>query len=197
MVVAVVSIRVMQISIHQVVDMISVRNSLMTAIGAMLVICIVSIAVVTTGAVGGIRGVDLELVLINVTVVERVKVSIVQVIGVVVVNNRGVAAILAVLMRMVLVDLVLIRHRCLSCEERQEARVIGCRGCGWLLGRVCQTVEDQIQHMLISQKVENVFPVAATSDDVVRAENPKPLRDDGDRLTLKLRQLGNAGLTLG
>ena len=110
----------MQISIHQAVDMISVRNSLMTAIGAMLVICIVSIAFVTAGAVGGIRGVDLELVLINVTVVERVKVSIVQVIGVVVVNNRGVAAILAVLMRMVLVDLVLIRHRCLSCEERRR-----------------------------------------------------------------------------
>jgi len=66
-VVAVVSIRMMQISIHQAVDMISVRNSLMTAIGAMLVICIVSIAFVTAGAVGGIRGVDLELVLINVT----------------------------------------------------------------------------------------------------------------------------------
>jgi hypothetical protein len=42
---------------------------------------------------------------------------------VVVVNDRSVAAILAVLMEMVLVDLVLIRNRCFSFVERPQARV--------------------------------------------------------------------------
>jgi hypothetical protein len=51
--------------------------------------------------------------------------------------------------------------------------------------------------MLISQKIENVFPVAATSDNAVRTENPEPLRDNGNRLTLELCQFGDAGLSLG
>ena len=50
--------------------------------------------------------------------------------------------------------------------------------------------------MLIGQVIQNVFPIAPSSDDVVGTQNAKPLGDDGDGLTFDLSQFGDAGLSL-
>ncbi len=108
MVIAVVAIRVMEMSVDQIVDVVSMRNGFVTAICAVLVRGIVSVALVSVGAIGGVRGVHFELVLIDVTLVKRMQMAVMQVIGMVVVNDSGVATVFAVHMCVVLVDLVLI-----------------------------------------------------------------------------------------
>jgi hypothetical protein len=107
-VVAVIAIRVMEMSVNEIVDVVSMRNDFVAAVCAVLVRRVVSVALVSVGAIGGICEVHFELMLIDVTVVKRMQMAIMQIISVVVVDDCGVAAVFAVLMRMVLVDLVLI-----------------------------------------------------------------------------------------
>lgn len=197
MIIAVVAVRMVQVAIHKIVDVISVRDCLMAAVGAMLMLRAVSVTLVAVGTVGGIRGVHLELMLVDVAIVKRVQVSVMQVVGVVVVNDRGVAAILAVLMGVVLVNLVLCRHGSVSFEERQEARVIGWGSDGWLFGSMSQAVEDEVKNMLVRQIVKNVFPVASTTDDIVRTQDAKALRNDRDGFTLEFGKLRDTGFSLG
>ncbi len=110
MIIAVVAIRVVEVTVHEIVDVISVGNCLMAAVGTMLVLVAVPVTLVTVGAVGRIRGVYLELMLVDMAIVKRVQMSVMQVVGVVIVNDRSVAAIIAVLMGVVLVDLMLSGH---------------------------------------------------------------------------------------
>ncbi len=102
------AIRVVKMAIHQIVDVVAVGNGLMAAVRTMLVRRIVSVALVPVGAIVWVCGVHFEFMLIDVTVVKRMQMAVMQVIGMVVVDDRGVAAVFAVLMRMVLVDLVLV-----------------------------------------------------------------------------------------
>jgi hypothetical protein len=110
MVVAVVAVGVMEMSLDQVVNVVAVRNRLMTAVSTVLVVGTVTFAVVPFGAVRWIRGIDVELVLVDVVLVNRVQMSVMQVVGVVVVNDRSMAAVLAMLMGVILMNLMLIRH---------------------------------------------------------------------------------------
>jgi polyferredoxin len=109
-IVAVVAIGVMEVAFHDVVNVLAVRNRLVAAVCTVLVTGLVAVALVTVGAVRRILCVDVELVLIDVALVERMQVAVVEVVSVVVVNDGRVTAVLAVLMGMVLVDLMQIRH---------------------------------------------------------------------------------------
>jgi hypothetical protein len=109
-VVAMIAIWVVEVAIHQVVNVIAVGNCLMTAIRPVLVLGTMRSAVMAVGTVCGILCVDVEPMLVNMSVMQRVQVPIVKVVCVVIVNDRSMAAIFAMLMTMVLVDLVLIRH---------------------------------------------------------------------------------------
>jgi hypothetical protein len=60
-----------------------------------------------------------------------------------------------------------------------------------------QTVEDEVQDVLVGKVIQNVLPFASPSDNVVRAENAEALGDDGDGLTFELRQFGNTRLAPG
>ena len=110
MVIAVIAVRVMQVAVNQVVDVISVGNGLVATIDAVLVVGIVSIAIVTIGAVRGVRGAYLNPVLVDMAVMRRMQVSIVQEVDVIVVLDCGVATIFAMLVRMVLMYYMLSRH---------------------------------------------------------------------------------------
>lgn len=105
-----IAIWVVEVAIHQVVNVIAVGNCLMTAIRPVLVLGTMRSAVMAVGTVCGILCVDVEPMLVNMSVMQRVQVPIVKVVCVVIVNDRSMAAIFAMLMTMVLVDLVLIRH---------------------------------------------------------------------------------------
>jgi hypothetical protein len=40
---------------------------------------------------------------------------------------------------------------------------------------MCQTIEDEIQDVLVGKVIEDVLPFASAPDNVVGAENAKPL----------------------
>jgi hypothetical protein len=63
---------------------------------------------VTVGAVGWIPGADIQFVLVHMSLVKRVQVAIVKVIGVSIVQDRRMTTVLAMLMRMVIMSFVLI-----------------------------------------------------------------------------------------
>jgi hypothetical protein len=61
---------------------------------------------------------------------------------------------------------------------------------------MCQTVEDQIEHVLVGQEIEDVFSFTATPYDTVGPQDPQPLRDDRHRFTLKFGQFRDASFAL-
>jgi hypothetical protein len=104
------AVGVVEVIADQVVDVIAVRHGLMTAALAVRVIGGVAAAVVLLRAAIGARVVDLEDVLVDVTVVRMVQVTVVQVVDVIAVLDAGMAAARAVAVWVIGMNRVLARH---------------------------------------------------------------------------------------
>ena len=76
MIVAVLAVRVMEMSAHQVIDMIAMRHCLVSAAWSVDVASFVRATVVARSAVGRIGASDCESVVINMAVVNMMHVSI-------------------------------------------------------------------------------------------------------------------------
>jgi hypothetical protein len=103
-------VRAMEVIAHQVVDVIAVRHGLMTTRLAVLVIGGMAAAAVLVRAAIGVRAVDLEHVLVDVTLMGMVQVAVVQVIDVIAVLDAGMAAAWAVAVLVIGMNRVLARH---------------------------------------------------------------------------------------
>jgi hypothetical protein len=106
-VVAVVAVRVMQVAVDQVIDVVAVRDGGVAAVGAVLMRFVMAAASVLGSAIGGIGYVDGEGVFLDFVRFDAVQVAVVQVIDVAVVDDAGVATTRAVLVGM---SLVMLRH---------------------------------------------------------------------------------------
>jgi hypothetical protein len=100
-IVAVAFVRVMQMTGDEVVDVITVWNGLVTAALAVNVAAVVLGAVMFGRAAVRVLAVDLEHVLVDVTLVRMVQVPFVQVVHVVTVRDARMTTIVAVLVWMV------------------------------------------------------------------------------------------------
>jgi len=94
-VVAVVTVRVVQAAVHEVVHMVAVGDGLVTAVGAVLMR-----TVDLRRAVRRIGCADRDHVLVDMVFVHVMKMAVVQIVDVAVVPDRGMAAVRAMLMRM-------------------------------------------------------------------------------------------------
>jgi hypothetical protein len=110
-VVAVVAVRMVQMSGHQVIDVIAVRHRFMPAAGAVNVFLGVGPTSVLGRAAGRIARANFQLVLLDLAAVWMVQMAIVDVIDVSVVLDRRVAAARAVLV--VVTAVVIVAHRLL------------------------------------------------------------------------------------
>ncbi len=109
MVIAMIAMGMMQMSIDQIIDVITVRHSFVSAIGTMYVTCIMTTATVRWRASVGIGFGNVDFVFDDLTVlVNVVQVTVVQVVDVVAMLDSSVFTIGAVLM---VVILVTVRHR--------------------------------------------------------------------------------------
>ena len=106
-VVAVVAVRVVQAAIDQVVDVVVVRDGVVSAVGAVLVAALVAAG--RLGVAGRVVGAGLDHVFVDVVAVRVVQVPVVQVVDMIVVLDRGVAAVRPVDVLVASVDLV-VRH---------------------------------------------------------------------------------------
>jgi hypothetical protein len=100
-IVAVILVRMMQVAVDQVIDMVAVRDGFVAAARAVLMGPVVSAAGVFGRARGRVGGADLKLMLLDSLSAHVVKVAVVQVVRVVAVLDRGVATAGAVPVRMV------------------------------------------------------------------------------------------------
>jgi hypothetical protein len=96
-IVAVITVRVMQVAVDQIVNMVSMGYSFVAAAGAVYMVGIVTVAAVAVGAAVGVGSLHVDNVLVNMITVGVVQVAIVQVIDVAVVLDGGVTAVGAVL----------------------------------------------------------------------------------------------------
>ena len=114
MIVAVFAVRMMEVSVHQVIGVIAMRHRLVAAVRSVSVCGFVRAAVVARGAIGGIRSAHRNCVVVDVAIVNMMQVSVVQIIGVAIVLDGGMAAILAVCMGVTLVLNARCGHNVLS-----------------------------------------------------------------------------------
>ena len=161
--VTVVAVRMMQVPIHQIIDVIAVRHCRMPTVRAMDVVCVVAFAFVRDAPVRvGVR--DLDDVLVVVVVMGAVKVPVVQVPHMVPMLYSNVTAVRPVLMVVVFVNLVghgfSLPTSCMN----------GCCRVG-----VVQHVPDKRLDMGVRQPVEHVPSVTPARDKVLFQENPQAL----------------------
>jgi hypothetical protein len=103
--------RMVQMTVHQVVHMIAVRNRFVTASGPMLVARIVARALVLRRAFVRVVWTHFQDMFVHMVAVRPVKVAVVQIIHMVVVFNGHVPAAGAMDVLMMFVNLMLVRHK--------------------------------------------------------------------------------------
>ena len=113
MIVTVALVRVMQMPVHEVVDMVAVGDGGMSAVRAVHVTGFVPVAGVVRRAALGVFLGNLQHAFVGVTFMRMVQVAVVQVIDMIAVNDAGMAAARAVDVGMVFVDSVF-AHGCVS-----------------------------------------------------------------------------------
>lgn len=96
-----VAVRMVQVAIDQVVDVVAMRNRLVTTSRAVLVARLMSGALVIGRAAIGVRSGDLDLVLVNVVGVHVMEMAVMQIIDVIAMLDSRVTAAGAVLVRVV------------------------------------------------------------------------------------------------
>ncbi len=117
-VVAVVAVRMVQVAVDEVIDVVAIRDGFVAAAGAVNVLLVVAAAGMLGRARGRVAGVDREGVVVDMVAVHVVQVAVVQVVGVALVLHGGVAAARAMLVAVVVVFLALCRVT--SCGTRRR-----------------------------------------------------------------------------
>jgi len=105
MIIAVIAVRMMQMAVREVIDVVAVRNGVVAAVGTVFVALVMAVATVGRGALGRVGRADGEGVLLDLLAFDVMQMAVVQVIDVAIVNDRRVAASGAVLVRMVFVNM--------------------------------------------------------------------------------------------
>jgi hypothetical protein len=115
-VVAVITVRMVQVPVHQVIGVIAVRDGFVAAPRSVLVLLVVGPARVLRRAIRRVPVVHLEAVLIHVPLMHVVQVAVVEVVRMPVVHHRGMAALRTVLVRVLPVRLMA-HHLCSRCRS--------------------------------------------------------------------------------
>jgi hypothetical protein len=102
-IVAVIAMRVMEMPVNQIINMVSMRYRRMSAVRAMDMIGCVTRALMFRRALARVHTGHLNLVFVDVTIVHVVQVPVVKVVNVALMPDRGMAAVRAVLVIMILV----------------------------------------------------------------------------------------------
>jgi hypothetical protein len=102
-VVAVLAVRMVQVPIHEVIDVLAVRDRFVAAAGAVVMPLLMSAAIVFRSASIRVGRVDAQLVFLNNAAFLMMQMSIVQVVDMVVVDDSRVAAVGTVLMGVIAV----------------------------------------------------------------------------------------------
>ena len=79
--ITVIAMRMMQVAVNQIIHMVAMRNLLMPASKTVDMASIMPGTDVLRGTLGGVRGTDLQHMLVNMRTVDMVQMAIVQIVG--------------------------------------------------------------------------------------------------------------------
>ena len=116
-----IAMLVMQMAGNDVVNVVSVRDGLMTAGGAVFVTLLVGIAAVIRCTAVRVAVADTDAVLVDVIVVDVMKMAVVQVIDVAVMFDSGVAAMRSMSVGVTLVSPMFWSHKWLDVRRRSAS----------------------------------------------------------------------------
>lgn len=155
MVVAVVTMRVMQMTINQIIRMVAVRDSLVATARSMTVRSVVSPTPMIGGAAVWIRSAYRKHVLVHMILMRMMQMAIMQIVDVAIVTNSEVAAARSVLMRVIDVNRMIVRGHGFSCPGKR---------CRESMRGVIDSVPDEIENMSIGDHVVDTLAIAPLGD---------------------------------
>jgi len=100
MIITMIAMRVVQVAIDEIIEVVAVWNRRMTTIGTVLVTFLMSAAVVCRRAVGRIGGIDGQKVFLDFAVGHVMQMAVVQIVDMTFVKDARVTAIGTVFVRM-------------------------------------------------------------------------------------------------
>ncbi len=170
MIVAVIGVGVMEVTVDDVVGVVSVRDGVVTAARPVDVVLVVARAcAVLRSAAGRVLGVDPERMLVDVAPVRVVEMAVVEEVLMAVVLDLLVPAIGAVLMVVAFVGLV-VRHGLPPRTAGASARsVVVFVLVDVAFGSVLDGALDEIADVGVGKRIEDVLPGATTRDDALGA----------------------------
>jgi hypothetical protein len=172
-----IAVGVMEVAVDEVVDVVSMRHSLVAAIWPMDVIGVVAGTIVVGRAIGGIVGRHVQTMLVDVIAVGVMQVAIVKVVDVTVMNDRGVPASFAMFVIVMLVLGAFFAHF--------FSLFVG-------LGSMLESVVEKFDDVRVGKFVVDVSAVPGSANESALMERAQPLRY-GRHPHVELRcQLGHA-----
>lgn len=105
-----IAVRVVQTTVDQIIDVIAMRDRLVAAIRPVNVPGIMARAGLAVIAGVRVLGADLDDMLVDMIAMRMMEMAIMQIIHMVAVADGSVAAALAVLMRVIMVDVAIVAH---------------------------------------------------------------------------------------
>lgn len=163
MVVAMNLVRMMQVAIDEIVDVVAVRHRFVSAAGAMHMVLSVRAALVIRRAQFRVGAAHIKRMLVDMTGVNVVQVAVVQVVDMPRVQDARVAALVVVLMGVFFMDIA--THGNLL-KESIPAFV-----------RMFNHGLDKIEDMLVCQAVEKMFSLSPPLDEIFPPEQAQALGD--------------------
>jgi hypothetical protein len=153
--IAMAAVRMVQMTIDQVVDMVAVRHGLVAATRTVLVAPLMAAAIVTGRAGVGIGRAHLDHVFVEMVAVRVMQVAVVEIVHMIAVPDRGVAAARTVLVRVVMMDFVLaVGHGPLLFSLANSVLFAGMR----------DGVLDQRQDVVVGDAVDDALAFSPTGD---------------------------------
>jgi hypothetical protein len=144
-IIAMVPVRMMQVSVDKVIGMVAVRNRFMTATRSMLVRRIMSGTAMVRRAAIRVPGAHLNNMLIDMILMRMVKVAVMKIVDVAVVPNGHVATACPMGVRVIGVDRMIVRSHGLSFLCKPES---------FLVRRVIDGIADEIEKVGIGDRIK-------------------------------------------
>ena len=178
-IIAMVAVRVVQVTSDEIIDVIAVRHCGVTAIGAVDVVFGVCSTIMRGSASNGIGTIDSERVLFDAGRGRVMQMAIVEIIHMPFVLDRDMATAWAVGVVVWFVMIVSHGHSpkfmCGIGQHSSISQIIGMGTAGFEFRRMGDSRPNQVGHMLIGQRIIDVVAISATLDQSFTAKNPKSL----------------------
>jgi hypothetical protein len=181
-------VRMVEVSLDEVVGVVTVGDRLVSATGAVAMSGVVRVAIVVGRAVGGVVPAHCDLVLVDVIAVRVVEVTVVDVVDVALVAYCRVPTVVSV--DVVVLGVALAVGHGGSFPSSVFVLVLFVNVV--LFGRVLERVLDQLQHVIVGERVVDVAAVSPPLDQALAPKEPQSVADGRHAFSGGLGQLGHA-----